>query len=116
MVNGKEVDGRLVENVEQNVVVSKLTVPQLRREHRNATYKCRAANTHLIPPLEKTVILDVYRECSYIVSSSVSPALIGISTYGRCAHYVITIARVYTTCVTGKFDITRSKDNPRVFA
>lgn len=65
LVNGKEVDGRLVENIEQNVVVSKLTVPQLRREHRNATYKCRAANTHLIPPLEKTVILDVYRECSY---------------------------------------------------
>jgi len=65
LVNGRETEGRLVENVGQNVVVSKLTVPQLRREHRNATYKCRAANTHLIPPLEKTVILDIYRECSH---------------------------------------------------
>jgi len=65
LVNGREMEGKLVENVGQNVVVSKLTVPQLRREHRNATYKCRAANTHLIPPLEKTVILDVYRECSH---------------------------------------------------
>lgn len=61
LVNGKEVDGRL-EEFGQNIVVSKLTVPQLRREHRNTTYKCQAANTHLIPPLEKTVILDVYRE------------------------------------------------------
>jgi len=60
-VNGKEVDGRL-EEFGQNIVVSKLTVPQLRREHRNTTYKCQASNTHLIPPLEKTVILDVYRE------------------------------------------------------
>ncbi|XP_020289986.1 nephrin-like isoform X2 [Pseudomyrmex gracilis] len=60
LVNGKEVDGRLEESFSQNVVVSKLTVPQLRREHRNTTYKCRASNTHLIPPLEKTVILDVY--------------------------------------------------------
>ncbi|TGZ45921.1 Turtle-like protein A [Temnothorax longispinosus] len=58
LVNGKEVDGRL-EEFGQNIVVSKLTVPQLRREHRNTTYKCQAANTHLIPPLEKTVILDV---------------------------------------------------------
>lgn len=61
LVNGKEVDGRL-EEFGQNIVVNKLTVPQLRREHRNTTYKCQAANTHLIPPLEKTVILDVYRE------------------------------------------------------
>ncbi|XP_014477343.1 PREDICTED: nephrin-like [Dinoponera quadriceps] len=59
LVNGEEVDGRL-EEFGQNIVVSKLTVPQLRREHRDTTYKCRAANTHLIPPLEKTVILDVY--------------------------------------------------------
>lgn len=63
MVNGKEVDGRL-EEFGQNIVVSKLTVPQLRREHRNTTYKCQASNTHLIPPLEKTVVLDVYRESS----------------------------------------------------
>ncbi|XP_029173199.1 nephrin-like isoform X1 [Nylanderia fulva] len=60
LVDGKEVNGRLEEFENQNIVVSKLTVPQLRREHRNTTYKCRASNTHLIPPLEKTVILDVY--------------------------------------------------------
>lgn len=72
LVNGKEVDGRL-EEFGQNIVVSKLTVPQLRREHRNTTYKCRATNTHLIPPLEKTVILDVYRECIFGVLLSSWP-------------------------------------------
>ncbi|XP_014604552.1 PREDICTED: nephrin-like [Polistes canadensis] len=59
LVNEKEIDGRL-EEIEQNIVVSKLTVPQLRREHRNTVYKCRAANTNLIPPLEKSVLLDIY--------------------------------------------------------
>ncbi|XP_031825598.2 sidestep III isoform X2 [Nomia melanderi] len=59
MVNEKEVDSRL-EETGRNIVVSKLRIPQLRREHRNTTYKCRASNTNLIPPLEKTVLLDVY--------------------------------------------------------
>ncbi|XP_012276028.1 hemicentin-2 [Orussus abietinus] len=57
-VNGKETDG--ISKIEQNIVVNKLTVPQLRREHLNTTYKCRATNTNLIAPLEKTVILDVH--------------------------------------------------------
>lgn len=60
LVNEKEIDSRL-EEIGRNIVVSKLRIPQLRREHRNTTYKCRAANTNLIPPLEKTVLLDVYR-------------------------------------------------------
>lgn len=60
LVNEKEVESRL-EEIEQNIVVSKLRIPQLRREHRNTTYKCRASNTNLIPALEKTVLLDVYR-------------------------------------------------------
>ncbi|KAG7204013.1 hypothetical protein KM043_001875 [Ampulex compressa] len=59
LINGKEVSGKLKENG-QNIVVSKLTIPQLRREHRNTTYKCRAANTNLIAPLEKSVVLDIY--------------------------------------------------------
>ncbi|XP_024936549.1 nephrin isoform X2 [Cephus cinctus] len=58
-VNGKEVEGR-VQETEHNIIVSKLTVPQLRREHLNTTYKCRATNTNLTAPLEKTVLLDVY--------------------------------------------------------
>ncbi|KAK2585637.1 hypothetical protein KPH14_010261 [Odynerus spinipes] len=59
LANEKEVDGRL-EEIGRNIVVNKLTVPQLRREHRNTMYKCRAANTNLIPPLEKSVLLDIY--------------------------------------------------------
>ncbi|CAL7949715.1 unnamed protein product [Xylocopa violacea] len=59
LINEKEVDSRL-EEIGRNIVVSKFTIPQLRREHRNTTYKCRASNTNLIPPLEKTILLDVY--------------------------------------------------------
>ncbi|XP_078035253.1 sidestep III isoform X2 [Augochlora pura] len=58
LVNEKEVDS-ITEETEENIVVSKLRIPQLRREHRNTTYKCRASNTNLIPPLEKTVLLEV---------------------------------------------------------
>ncbi|XP_046737249.1 protein turtle homolog A isoform X1 [Diprion similis] len=58
-VNGVEGGGQLQETG-LNIIVSKLTVPKLRREHLNTTYKCRAANTDLIPPLETTVLLDVY--------------------------------------------------------
>ncbi|KAG6801022.1 hemicentin-2 [Apis mellifera caucasica] len=59
LVNEKEVDSKL-EEIGKNLVVSKLTIPQLRREHRNTTYKCRAWSTNLIPPLEKSILLDVY--------------------------------------------------------
>ncbi|CAD1469492.1 unnamed protein product [Heterotrigona itama] len=59
LVNEKKVDSKL-EEIGKNLVVSKLTVPQLRREHRNTTYKCQAWSTNLIPPLEKTILLDIY--------------------------------------------------------
>lgn len=58
-VNGKEVAGQL-EETGRTIVVNKLTVPQLRREHLNTTYKCRASNTNLMAPLEKTILLDVH--------------------------------------------------------
>lgn len=69
LVNEKEVDSKL-EEIGKNLVVSKLTVPQLRREHRNTTYKCRAWSTNLIPPLEKSILLDVYRKYYKFVLSN----------------------------------------------
>ncbi|XP_074104616.1 sidestep III isoform X1 [Cotesia typhae] len=57
--NGKETDGHVDTNG-QNVIFSTLIVPKLTREHLNTTYKCRATSTKLVPPLEKTVLLDVY--------------------------------------------------------
>ncbi|XP_012269309.1 protein turtle homolog A [Athalia rosae] len=58
-VNRDEAEGQIQETA-LNIIVSKLTVPKLRREHLNTTYKCRASNTELISPLEKTVLLDVH--------------------------------------------------------
>ncbi|CAG5106044.1 Similar to Cadm1: Cell adhesion molecule 1 (Rattus norvegicus) [Cotesia congregata] len=54
-----ETDGHVDTNG-QNVIFSTLIVPKLTREHLNTTYKCRATSTKLVPPLEKTVLLDVY--------------------------------------------------------
>ncbi|XP_058808984.1 hemicentin-2-like [Phymastichus coffea] len=60
LANDKEVAASLSEEPANNIVVGKLLVHQLRRDHLNTTYKCRASNTNLVPPLEKSVLLDVY--------------------------------------------------------
>ncbi|XP_043483231.1 synaptogenesis protein syg-2-like [Leptopilina heterotoma] len=59
LANGKETVG-LLKKSGTTLVVNELTISQLKREHLNTTYKCRATNTNLIPPLEKNVLLDVY--------------------------------------------------------
>ncbi|XP_011496535.1 PREDICTED: cell surface glycoprotein MUC18 [Ceratosolen solmsi marchali] len=58
-MNEKEVAGR-IDETSNTIVVNRLIVPQLKREHLNTTYKCRASNTNLMSPLEKTVLLDVH--------------------------------------------------------
>lgn len=58
-LNGNEIDDQ-PEETGENIMVSKLAVSELRREHLNTTFKCRAGNTELIPPLEKTILLDIY--------------------------------------------------------
>ncbi|XP_061721983.1 hemicentin-1-like [Cydia pomonella] len=42
-----------------HVVVNRLELQHLKREDLNTTFKCRAANTHLVPPQEKTVRLEM---------------------------------------------------------
>ncbi|XP_014218538.1 synaptogenesis protein syg-2-like isoform X2 [Copidosoma floridanum] len=59
--NEVEMKGRLVER-EERIWVNELSVPHLKREHLNTTYKCKANNTNLITPLEQSVVLDVYLE------------------------------------------------------
>ncbi|XP_077301047.1 B-cell receptor CD22-like [Arctopsyche grandis] len=44
---------------ENHVVVNRLEVPNLTREHLNSTYKCQASNTKLINPQEKTARLEL---------------------------------------------------------
>ncbi|XP_063367552.1 hemicentin-1-like [Cydia amplana] len=42
-----------------HVVVNRLELQHLKREDLNTTFKCRAANTHLVPPQEKAVRLEM---------------------------------------------------------
>lgn len=42
-----------------HVVVNRLELPHLKREDLNTTFKCRAANTNLVPPQEKSVRLEM---------------------------------------------------------
>ncbi|KAJ2938745.1 hypothetical protein O0L34_g3358 [Tuta absoluta] len=42
-----------------HVMVNRLELQHLKREDLNTTFKCRAANTHLVPPQEKTVRLEM---------------------------------------------------------
>ncbi|XP_014228892.1 hemicentin-2-like [Trichogramma pretiosum] len=61
--NGKELNGSLDTTAAgSNIVVNRMQVSHLRREHLNATYSCQAsnANVNLMLPLEQSVRLDVY--------------------------------------------------------
>jgi hypothetical protein len=61
-VNDKLVDGLLETTSHHVVVVNRLEVSHVTREHLNTTYKCQASNTKLMLPAEKTVRLELYRE------------------------------------------------------
>ncbi|KAJ9592081.1 hypothetical protein L9F63_001390, partial [Diploptera punctata] len=58
-VNDKLVDG-LLETTSHHVVVNRLEVSHVTRDHLNTTYKCQASNTKLMLPAEKTVRLELY--------------------------------------------------------
>lgn len=52
----------------RHVIVNRLEVPQVHRDAFNTTFRCQAANTKLVPPAERTVRLDMLRECPIISS------------------------------------------------
>lgn len=72
-VNDKLVDG-LLETTSHHVVVNRLEVSRVTREHLNTTYKCQASNTKLMLPSEKTVRLELYREYQFIPDDPISVA------------------------------------------
>lgn len=51
-----------------HVVVNRLELQHLKREDLNRTFKCRAANTHLVPPQEKIVRLEMNRKLQLILA------------------------------------------------
>jgi hypothetical protein len=71
-VNDKLVDGLLETTSHHVVVVNRLEVSHVTREHLNTTYKCQASNTKLMLPVEKTVRLELYREYQVVAGRPVT--------------------------------------------
>lgn len=57
-VNDRIVEGQL-DQIGHHVIVNRLEVPRVRRQHLNSTYKCQASNTKLMMPAEKMVRLEL---------------------------------------------------------
>lgn len=61
-VNDRIVEGQ-IESIGHHVIVNRLEVARVRRQHLNSTYKCQASNTKLMMPAEKLVRLELLRKC-----------------------------------------------------
>jgi hypothetical protein len=48
------------------IIVSRLSLHDVRRRQLHNTFKCQASNTKLMLPTEKTVRLDLYRKLFFI--------------------------------------------------
>lgn len=59
LVNGTIEPKYIGVKTDTHVVVNRLEIQKLQRDDLNTTFKCRATNTHLVPPQEKTVRLEM---------------------------------------------------------
>ncbi|CAH0400438.1 unnamed protein product [Chilo suppressalis] len=59
LIDGSSAPQYIGVKTDTHVVVNRLELQHLKREDLNTTFKCRAANTILVPPQEKTVRLEM---------------------------------------------------------
>ncbi|CAH2045583.1 unnamed protein product, partial [Iphiclides podalirius] len=59
LINGTGEPKFIGVKTDTHVVVNRLEIQKLHREDLNTTFKCRATNTHLVPPQEKAVRLEM---------------------------------------------------------
>ncbi|XP_047509251.1 synaptogenesis protein syg-2-like isoform X1 [Pieris napi] len=59
LIDGVPAPQYIGEKSDSHVVVNKLELPHIKRSHLNTTFKCRASNTNLVSPQEKTVRLEM---------------------------------------------------------
>ncbi|XP_049877452.1 hemicentin-1-like [Pectinophora gossypiella] len=59
LIDGAPAPQYIGEKTDTHVVVNRLELPHVRRSHLNTTFKCRASNTNLVSPQEKTVRLEM---------------------------------------------------------
>lgn len=46
----------------RHVTVNRLEVPRITRSALNNTYRCQASNTKLVPPVERSIRIDMLRK------------------------------------------------------
>lgn len=66
LIDGTPAPQYIGEKTDTHVVVNRLELPHVKREHLNTTYKCRASNTNLVSPQEKTLRLEMNCEYKYL--------------------------------------------------
>lgn len=49
----------------RHVTVNRLEVPHITRSALNNTYRCQASNTKLVPPVERSIRIDMLRKLYY---------------------------------------------------
>uniref|UniRef100_A0A2H1WVI8 SFRICE_023342 n=1 Tax=Spodoptera frugiperda TaxID=7108 RepID=A0A2H1WVI8_SPOFR len=59
LIDGTPAPQYIGEKTDTHVVVNRLELPHVRRTHLNTTFRCRASNTNLVSPQEKTVRLEM---------------------------------------------------------
>ncbi|XP_049877454.1 hemicentin-2-like isoform X2 [Pectinophora gossypiella] len=59
LIDGSPAPQYIGVKTDTHVMVNRLELQHLRRDDLNTTFKCRAANTHLVPPQEKAVRLEM---------------------------------------------------------
>ncbi|XP_061384516.1 protein turtle homolog B-like isoform X2 [Danaus plexippus] len=59
LIDGTPATQYIGEKTDTHVVVNRLELQHVRRGDLNKTFKCRAGNTHLVPPQEKAVRLEM---------------------------------------------------------
>lgn len=71
LVNGVLVDEEYEHNT-GDVIENRLLWPAIRRADYAAVFTCQAANSHLVPPKEVSLVLDMFRKWSgYSIYNSV---------------------------------------------
>ncbi|XP_073950535.1 kin of IRRE-like protein 2 isoform X2 [Choristoneura fumiferana] len=59
LIDGTPAPQYIGEKTDTHVVVNRLELPHIKRSNLNTTFKCRASNTNLVSPQEKTVRLEM---------------------------------------------------------
>ncbi|XP_063627872.1 neural cell adhesion molecule 1-like isoform X1 [Cydia splendana] len=59
LIDGSPAPQYIGEKTDTHVVVNRLELPHIKRSHLNTTFKCRASNTNLVSPKERTVRLEM---------------------------------------------------------